>query len=50
MCVCSSSSKTRLGSALVVMAAFPLVQVRDMVFRWAMFLATYYGRGAFIFW
>jgi hypothetical protein len=35
---------------MVVMAAFPIPQIRDIVFRWAMFLAAYNGRGIFTFW
>lgn len=36
-------------SVMVVMAAFPIPQIRDIVFRWAMFLAAYNGRGIFTF-
>jgi hypothetical protein len=40
----------RFCSVMVVMAAFPIPQIRDIVFRWAMFLAAYNGRGIFTFW
>jgi len=36
-------------SVMVVMATFPIPQIRDIVFRWAMFLASYSGRGVFTF-